>query len=47
MFYEGDVAWEDVRFLSPAMNHIRATTPKRRRQKEKEKATNAISRMMP
>ncbi len=40
MLFEGDVAWEDVPFLPPAMNRIRATTPRQGRQEEKEKAAS-------
>lgn len=40
MLFEGDVAWEDVPFLPPILKRIRSTTPKRRRQEEKDKATS-------
>jgi hypothetical protein len=40
MLFEGDVAWEDVPFLPPILKSIRSTTPKRRRQEEKDKATS-------
>lgn len=34
--FEGDVAWEDVPFLPPVLKRIRSTTPRRKRQEEKE-----------
>lgn len=38
--FENDVAWEDVPFLPPALKRIRSTTPRRKRQKEKETETS-------
>jgi hypothetical protein len=40
VLFEGDVAWEDVPFLTPVLKRIRSTTPKRRRQEEKERAAS-------
>lgn len=41
MLFEGDVAWEDVRFLPPVLKRIRSTRRRRKRQEEKQTSADA------
>jgi hypothetical protein len=41
MFFEGDVAWEDVPFLPPVLKRIRST--RRTRQEEKQTSVDPKS----
>ncbi|WP_309546887.1 hypothetical protein [Rhizobium rhizogenes] len=44
MLFEGEATWKDVPFLPPVLNRIRSTTGKRKRQEEKESATDSDAR---